>query len=198
MMKALEENAVAQVEVDRLSAQMTRLGLQPETISERILEEVGKRVARAGLRVAEGARKQEEKAVLQYQLLQGMVSIRSDDQNLVHETRVLQVKEILEVQQGSVVLIVTLPQGAQYTNNQVVAAMQRFGENVKMTDVNSRSTAVSKKLAAGDSTGKPFPPTVEVRLKGAGGVQAPTLAAVRSPSARWRLKRGMGMFCTAR
>ena len=31
MMKALEENAVAQVEVDRLSARMTRLGLQPET-----------------------------------------------------------------------------------------------------------------------------------------------------------------------
>jgi hypothetical protein len=109
-----------------------------------------------------------------------MVSIRIDDQNLVLETRVLPVKEILEVQQGIVVLIVTLPQGVQYTNNQVVEAMQRFGENVKTTDVNSLSTAVSKKLAAGDSTGKPFPPTVEVRLKGAGGVQAPTLASIRS------------------
>ena len=137
-------------------------------------------VAKAGLRVAERARKQEGRAVLQYQLLQAMVRICGDDQNLMIETRVLPVKEILENQRGSVVLIVTLPQGAQYTNNQVVAAMQRFGENVKTTDVNGRSTAVSKKLAAGDSTGKPFPPTIEVRLKGAGGVQAPTLAAIRS------------------
>ena len=180
MLKALEENAMAQVEVDRLSAQMTRLDLRPEAISDRTLEEVGKMVAKAGLRVAERARKQEGRAVLQYQLLQAMVRICGDDQNLMIETRVLPVKEILENQQGSVVLIVTLPQGAQYTNNQVVAAMQRFGENVKTTDVNGRSTAVSKKLAAGDSTGKPFPPTIEVRLRGAGGVQAPTLAAIRS------------------
>ena len=123
MLKALEENAMAQVEVDRLSAQMTRLDLRPEAISDRTLEEVGKKVAKAGLRVAEGARKQEGRAVLQYQLLQAMVRICGDDQNLMIETRVLPVKEILENQRGSVVLIVTLPQGAQYTNNQVVAAM---------------------------------------------------------------------------
>ena len=42
MLKALEENAMAQVEVDRLSAQMTRLDLRPEAISDRTLEEVGK------------------------------------------------------------------------------------------------------------------------------------------------------------
>ena len=103
MLKALEENAMAQVEVDRLSAQMTRLDLRPEAISDRTLEEVGKMVAKAGLRVAERARKQEGRAVLQYQLLQAMVRICGDDQNLMIETRVLPVKEILENQQGSVV-----------------------------------------------------------------------------------------------
>jgi hypothetical protein len=131
MMKAFEETAAAQVEVDRLSAQMTRLGLQQETLSDHTLDEVRKRVARAGLRIAEGARKQEEMAVLRYQTLHCMVNIRSDDQTLVLETRVLPVKEILEIQKGSVIFIVTLPQGAQYTNNQVVSAMQRFGEKVK-------------------------------------------------------------------
>jgi len=180
MMKAFEETAAAQGEVDRLSAQMTRLGLQKETLSDHTLDEVRKMVTKAGLRFAEGARKQEEMAVLRYQTLHCMVNIRSDDQTLVLETRVLPVKEILEIQKGSVIFIVTLPPGAQYTNNQIVAAMQRFGEKVKASDVNSRSTAVSKKLAAGDSPGKTFPPTVEVRLKGDGGVQALTLAAIRS------------------
>ena len=70
-----------------------------------------------------------------------MVNIRSDDQNLVLETRVLPVKEILENQKGSVVFIVTMPRGTQYTNNQVAAAMQEFGEKVKVADVTSRSTA---------------------------------------------------------
>ncbi len=78
-------------------------------------------------------------------------------------------KEILEIRKGSVVLIVTMPTGTQYTNNQVVAAMQEFGEKVKMADVTSQSTAVSKKLTAGGLTGKLFPPTVEIRLKGEGG-----------------------------
>ncbi len=79
----------------------------------------------------------EEMAVFRYQLLHCMVNIRSDNQTLVLETRVLLVKEILEIQKGIVVFIVTLPQGAQYTNNQVVSVMQRFGEKVKATDVNS-------------------------------------------------------------
>jgi hypothetical protein len=112
MMKAFEETVAAQVEVDWLIAQMTRLGLQQETLSNHTLDEVRKMVARAGLRVAEGARKQEEMAVFRYQLLHCMVNIRSDDQTLVLETRVLPVKEILEIQKGIVVFIVTLPQGA--------------------------------------------------------------------------------------
>jgi hypothetical protein len=100
------------------------------------------------------------------------------------------VKEILENQKGSVVFIVTLPTGTQYTNNQVAAAMQEFGEKVKVADVNSLSTAVSKKLAAGDLTGKLFPPTVEIRLKGEGGVQVTTLAAIRSST--MEIKTGDG------
>jgi hypothetical protein len=180
MMKVFEETAVAQVEVDKLSAQLTRLGLQQETLRDHTLDEVGMMLAKAGMKIAGGGNKGEHRAVLRYHLLHGIVNIRSDDPHLVLETRVLPVKEILEIRKGSVVLIVTMPPGTQYTNNQVVAAMQEFGEKVKMADVTSRSTAVSKKLTAGGLTGKLFPPTVEIRLKGEGGVQAPTLAAIRA------------------
>ena len=74
MMKVFEETAAAQVEVDKLSAQMTRLGPQQETLCDHTLDEVGTMLARAGMKIAGGGKKREDCAVLRYQLLQDMVS----------------------------------------------------------------------------------------------------------------------------
>ena len=50
MMRAFEETAAAQVEIDKLDAQMLRLGLQQETLSDRTLDEVRKMFAKAGMK----------------------------------------------------------------------------------------------------------------------------------------------------
>jgi hypothetical protein len=88
MMKVFEETVAVQVEVDKLDAQMTRLGLQQETLSDHTLDVVGTMFVRAGMKIAGGGKKREDRVVLLY-LLQGMVNICSDNQTLVLETRVL-------------------------------------------------------------------------------------------------------------
>lgn len=59
----------------------------------------------------------------------------------VIDTCVFPVKKILEQQQGSVYLIVTLQHGAQCTKNQMVSALKNLGAEVQVADVKSRVSA---------------------------------------------------------
>jgi hypothetical protein len=74
------------------------------------------------------------------------------------------------LENGKVVLIVTLPHGAQCTKNQIVSALRNLGEDVKVADVAIRMSMTPTTAKTRGKAEKPFAPTIEIKLQGEGGL----------------------------
>ncbi len=109
-----------------------------------------------------------------------MTAVKDKDEAQVLDTCVFPVKELLEQSQGSMVLIVTLQDGAQCTKNQIVSALRNRGEDVQVAEVKSRMSATPTTAKTSGKAGKPFASTIEIRLQGGRGLNPGILEVIKN------------------
>lgn len=178
LMAALAETETAHAAVNELSAKLQRLGMGHEAVPDDVLDKVQEILSKAGMQPMPGPDSRARKAALQYQLLEAMAEMKDVNEAQVIDTCVFPVKKILEQQQGSVYLIVTLQHGAQCTKNQMVSALKNLGAEVQVADVKSRVSAAPTAAKTKGKGGKPFAPTIEIRIQGGGGLNSGLLDAI--------------------
>jgi hypothetical protein len=180
MTAAFVETEKAQATVEKLSARMQLLGLDHEALTGDVLNRVGELLSQAGMQPMQAHGLSARKDALRYQLLETMTAVMHTDTKLVLDTCVYPVKGILEQPKGKVVLIVTLPHGTQCTKNQIVSALRNLGEDVQVANVESRMSTTPTTAKTSSKTGKPFAPTIEIKLQGGGGLTPDLIEVIKN------------------
>lgn len=135
---------------------MQRLGLESKALHEDALRKLQKMMSNAGIQPMPGRNTAARQAALRYQLLETMTAVMDTD------------------------VIVTMQSGSWCTNNQIVSTLHNLGENVQTVEVKSRMSATPETAKTGGKVGKPFAPTIKIRLKGGGGLNPGILKTIQT------------------